>query len=291
MSAPSQIAHYRITGKLGEGGMGAVYRATDTRLNREVAIKVLPAAFAADRDRLDRFTREAQVLASLNHPNIATIYGVEEGAIVMELVEGESPAGPLSDEAALPLIEQLIDALEYAHEKGVVHRDLKPANLKINLEGRLKVLDFGLAKALSADPVIVGYPESAPTLTMHRTLEDAIMGTPAYMSPEQARGQAVDRRADIWAFGVVVHEILTGRPLFQGETASDTLAAVLRHEIDLAPVPEPIPPAAGRVPRTRRAQAATGHRRRPAFCWRINQPPSPRRAEAFRFGRRQFRRW
>src|ERR1035437_6520135 len=148
MSPQSSIGHYRIVSKIGEGGMGAVYRATDTKLNREVAIKVLPVAFARDPDRLARFTREAQVLASLNHPNIAAVYGVEERAIVMELVEGQSPAGPLSPENALPLIRQLIDALEYAHEKGVVHRDLKPANLKITQIGRLKVLDFGLAKAL-----------------------------------------------------------------------------------------------------------------------------------------------
>src|SRR5215472_12861468 len=146
MSPQSSIAHYRIVSKLGEGGMGVVYRATDTKLNRDVAIKVLPDSFAADPDRLARFTREAQVLASLNHPNIATIHGVEDRAIIMELVEGQSPAGPLPAEEALPLIHQLIDALEYAHEKGVVHRDLKPANIKITPEGRVKVLDFGLAK-------------------------------------------------------------------------------------------------------------------------------------------------
>jgi serine/threonine protein kinase len=143
MTPPSTIAHYRITSKLGEGGMGAVYRATDTKLNRDVAIKVLPDSFANDPDRLARFTREAQVLASLNHPNIAAIYGVEERAIVMELVEGNPPQGPLSAAEALPLIHQLIDALEYAHEKGIVHRDLKPANLKVTPEGRVKVLDFG----------------------------------------------------------------------------------------------------------------------------------------------------
>ncbi len=162
MSPQSSIGHYRIVSKLGEGGMGAVYRATDTRLNREVAIKVLPAAVASDPDRLARFTRESQVLASLNHPNIAAVYGVEERAIVMELVEGQPPAGPISVETALPLISQLIDALEYAHEKSVVHRDLKPANLKITPEGRLKVLDFGLAKALSPDTSSIGDPASSP---------------------------------------------------------------------------------------------------------------------------------
>src|ERR1035438_5118678 len=208
MSPQSPIGHYRIVSKLGEGGMGAVYRATDTKLNREVAIKVLPEAVANDPDRLARFTREAQVLASLNHPNIAAVYGVEERAIVMELVPGQPPAGPLSAEAALPLIRQLIDALEYAHEKGVVHRDLKPANLMITPEGRLKVLDFGLAKALSADTASTGNPASSPTLTMQGTMAGVIMGTAAYMSPEQARGQKVDKRADIWSFGVVFYDFL-----------------------------------------------------------------------------------
>ena len=197
MSPRDSIAHYRIVCKLGEGGMGAVYRATDTKLNREVAIKILPDAFANDPDRLARFTREAQVLASLNHPNIAAIYGVEERALVMELVEGSTLAGPMSVEEALPLIHQLIDALEYAHEKGIIHRDLKPANIKITPGGRLKVLDFGLAKALSNESP-VGNPASSPTLTMRATLAGVIMGTAAYMAPEQARGHDVDQRADIW---------------------------------------------------------------------------------------------
>jgi serine/threonine-protein kinase len=174
MTPQSTIGHYRITSELGEGGMGAVYRATDTRLNREVAVKVLPEAFAQDPDRLARFEREAQVLASMNHPNIAAIHGVEEGAIVMELVEGSVLSGPLDFETALPLIHQLIDALEYAHERGVVHRDLKPANIKITPEGRVKVLDFGLAKALSTDSPS-GDPASSPTLTMHATLAGVIM--------------------------------------------------------------------------------------------------------------------
>ncbi len=216
--------------------MGAVYRAIDTKLNREVAIKVLPDSFAADPDRLARFTREAQVLASLNHPNIAAIYGVEERAIVLELAEGQTLAGPLSPEEALPLINQLIDALEYAHEKGIVHRDLKPANIKVTPEGRLKVLDFGLAKALASDTPLAA-PASSPTMTMRATIAGVIMGTAAYMSPEQARGQTVDKRADIWAFGVVLHEMLTGRLLFAGDTISDTLAAVLRHDPDFATVP------------------------------------------------------
>jgi Tol biopolymer transport system component/predicted Ser/Thr protein kinase len=236
MTPQSSIGHYRITSKLGEGGMGAVYRATDTRLNREVAVKVLPEAFAQDPDRLARFQREAQVLASMNHPNIAAIYGVEEGAIVMELVEGSVLSGPLDFETALPLIHQLIDALEYAHERGVVHRDLKAANIKVTPEGRLKVLDFGLAKALSTDAPS-GNPASSPTLTMRATVAGVIMGTAAYMAPEQARGQDVDKRADIWAFGVVVYEMLTGRKVFGGATVSDTLASVLKEVPDLDLVP------------------------------------------------------
>src|SRR6476659_8084748 len=204
MSPGSSIAHYRIVSKLGEGGMGEVWLATDTRLNRSVAIKVLPDSFAADPDRMARFRREAQVLASLNHPNIATIYGVEEGALVMELVEGAPLSGPLSEEQALPIIHQLIDALEYAHEKGIIHRDLKPDNIKVTPEGRVKVLDFGLAKATS-DELPAGDPASSPTLTMRATMAGMIMGTAGYMAPEQARGQSVDKRADIWAFGVVVY--------------------------------------------------------------------------------------
>jgi serine/threonine-protein kinase len=242
MTPPGAIAHYRITSKLGEGGMGAVFRAADTKLGRDVAIKVLPDSFAADPDRLARFTREAQVLAALNHPNIAAIYGVEERALVLELVEGPTLAdriaqGPIAFDEALPLIHQLVDALEYAHEKGVVHRDLKPANIKVTPDGRLKVLDFGLAKALASEDAPAGNPANSPTLTMRATMAGAIMGTAAYMSPEQARGQTVDRRADIWAFGVVIYEMLTGRALFESPTVSDTLAAVLTREPDLAAVP------------------------------------------------------
>jgi Tol biopolymer transport system component len=236
MTPQQSIAHYRVTSKLGEGGMGAVYRAMDTKLNREVAIKVLPDTFANDPDRLARFTREAQVLASLNHPNIAAIYGVEDRALVMELVEGASPSGPMTEEQALPIIHHLIDALEYAHDKGIVHRDLKPANLKLTPDGRLKVLDFGLAKAMSGDSA---QPDQAnsPTLTLSATMAGVIIGTAAYMSPEQARGQNVDKRADIWSFGAVVYELLTGNQLFEGETLSDTLAAVLTRNPDLNAVP------------------------------------------------------
>ena len=236
MSLQATIAHYKIIAKLGEGGMGEVWRATDTKLGRDVAIKVLPAAWAQDAERMARFAREAQVLASMNHPNIAAIYGVEDRALVMELVEGHTLAGPMSLELALPIIHQLIDALEYAHEKGIVHRDLKPANIKVTPEGRVKVLDFGLAKAISGDAPGASALD-APTVTMRGTVPGMILGTMGYLSPEQARGQAVDRRADIWAFGVVVWELLTGKHLFAAATASDTLAAVLTREPDLTAVP------------------------------------------------------
>ena len=230
------IAHYRITAKLGEGGMGEVYRATDTKLNRDVAIKILPTAFADDADRMARFAREAQVLASLNHPNIASIYGVEERTLIMELVEGEMLAGPLPIETALNYAGQLIEALKAAHDKGIVHRDLKPANIKITPEGMVKVLDFGLAKAASDEAS--GDPGYSPTLSLAATRAGIILGTAGYMAPEQARGKAADTRADVWAFGVVLYEMLTGRRLFDGETISDTLAQVLTKEPDLNQVPE-----------------------------------------------------
>ena len=237
MSPQQTIAHYRITAKLGEGGMGEVWRATDTKLGRDVAIKVLPETFAQDADRMARFTREAQVLASLNHPNIAAIYGVEERALVMELAEGPTLAeriaqGAIPLDEALPIAKQIAEALEYAHERGVVHRDLKPANIKITPEGRVKVLDFGLAKAISAEPQAEACATVSPTLTMRATATGVIMGTAAYMSPEQARGHNVDKRADIWAFGVVLYEMVTGSQLFAEATISDTLASVLKEEPD-----------------------------------------------------------
>lgn len=226
------IGHYRITGRLGEGGMGEVYRATDSKLGRDVAIKVLPAAFADDPDRMARFEREAKVLASLNHPNIAAIYGIEERAIVMEMVHGETLKGPLPLDTALNYASQIGSALEAAHEKGVIHRDLKPANIMVTPDGVIKVLDFGLAAvALGPDP------NNSPTLTMSPTRAGIILGTAGYMSPEQARGRPVDKRADIWAFGVVLYEMLTGKQLFGGETVSDTLAAVLTKTPDLERVP------------------------------------------------------
>src|SRR5215469_4877145 len=246
MGPQPSIAHYRITVKLGEGGMGEVWLATDTKLGRDVAMKVLPEAFAHDADRFARFTREAQVLAALNHPNIAAIYGVEERALVMELVPGHTLAeriarGAMALDEALPIAKQIAEALEYAHERGVIHRDLKPANIKITPEGRVKVLDFGLAKAVSGEPAAAD-PISSPTLTMRSTQPGVILGTAAYMSPEQARGQCVDRRADIWAFGVILFEMLTARQLFLGRTVSDTLAHVLKGDIDLTGVPAGVRP-------------------------------------------------
>src|SRR5437588_1066481 len=238
----TRLGSYEIVSPLGAGGMGEVYRAHDHKLGRDVAVKVLAPAFAQDADRMARFAREARVLASLNHPHIAAIYGLEECALIMELVEGPTLAeriaqGPISLEEALPIARQIAEALEYAHEKGIVHRDLKPANIKLTPEGRVKVLDFGLAKALSSDAAAAQNPASSPTLTMRASEAGMIMGTAAYMAPEQARGQNVDRRADIWAFGVVVWEMLTGRRLFEGATVSDTLAAVLKTEPDLDSVP------------------------------------------------------
>jgi Tol biopolymer transport system component len=241
------IAHYRVTARVGVGGMGEVYRASDSRLGREVAIKVLPAEFAADRERMARFEREAKVLASLSHANIASIFGLEEvdrsRALVMELVEGPTLAGHIAKGAvsideALSVAKQIADALEYAHEHGIIHRDLKPANIKLTPEGVVKVLDFGLAKALSDDPTGSGSDLSkSPTLTAVSTRLGVILGTAAYMSPEQAKGKAVDRRADIWAFGAVLMEMLTGRQTFAGETVSETLASVMKDEPDWSALP------------------------------------------------------
>jgi len=263
----TRLGVYEITAKLGEGGMGEVYRAHDPKLKRDVAIKVLPAAFVQDKERLARFEREAQLLAQLNHPNIAQIYGMETSgeshALVMELVEGPTLADRLA-QGALPLDEafslakQIAEALEEAHEKGIVHRDLKPQNVKASIEGKIKVLDFGLAKAMdaSAGSASLGGGDllrsptlmNSPTLTAaHGTQLGVILGTAAYMAPEQARGTAVDKRADIWAFGVVLYEMLVGHPLFAADTVSDTLAGVLKTEIDFAKLPATTPAAVRRL--------------------------------------------
>src|SRR5215813_10661940 len=235
------IGAYEILGLLGKGGMGEVYRARDSKLNREVAIKVLPPALANDADYLARFQREAQVLAALNHPNIAAIYGLEGNAIVMELVEGETLRTPLPVAEALAIARQIAEALEAAHDKGIIHRDLKPGNIKVTPEGVVKVLDFGLAKSAEKAPTSIT-PDS-PTLTMRATESGLILGTAGYMSPEQAAGKPVDRRADIWSFGVILWEMLAGKRLFDGETISHTLADVLRAEIDLKKLPAETPPS------------------------------------------------
>jgi eukaryotic-like serine/threonine-protein kinase len=236
----TQIGPYEITAQIGAGGMGEVYRAIDSHLKRSVAVKVLPAAVAGDADRLARFQREAEVLAALNHPNIAAIYGLEKTAdltaLVMELVDGEDlsahiarGAMPLAD--ALPIAKQIAEALEAAHEQGVIHRDLKPANIKVRDDGTVKVLDFGLAKAMDPAAASSADAMNSPTLTARATQMGMILGTAAYMAPEQARGRVVDRRADIWAFGVVLYEMLTGQRAFEGEDISITLASVLKEQV------------------------------------------------------------
>ena len=237
LSPGDRLGPYEILAPLGAGGMGEVYRARDTRLKRDVALKVLPASFASDPERMARFQREAEVLASLNHPNIAQIYGVEERALVMELVEGESPKGPMPFDEAWKIASQIAVGLEYAHEKGIVHRDLKPANVKVTPEGAVKLLDFGLAKAFTGQTSAPGNPEDSPTLTIRATQIGMILGTAAYMAPEQAKGKTVDKRADIWAFGAMLYELLTGDRLFHGEDVADTLAQVLTKEIDLSRAP------------------------------------------------------
>jgi len=261
LAAGSRLGPYEIVSPIGAGGMGEVFRATDTKLRRDVAIKVLPAAFTEDKERLARFEREAQLLAQLHHPNIASIFGLEESdgtrALVMELVEGPTLAerlesGPLPFNESLSVSLQIAHALEEAHEKGIVHRDLKPQNIKASVEGKVKVLDFGLAKAMDPAGAASGSPSAShlaqsPTLTLGATVQGMILGTAAYMSPEQAKGFPVDKRADIWAFGVVLYEMLVGGTLFAGDSVGDTLAAVIRAEIDLDKLPPETPPAIRRL--------------------------------------------
>jgi len=252
----TKLGPYEIISPLGVGGMGEVYRATDKKLNRDVAIKVIPQEFVRDEQRLTRFEREAQLLAALNHTNIASIYGLEESsgglALVMELVEGpileeRIKEGAIPVDEALPIAKQIAEALEYAHERGIVHRDLKPANIKLTHDGKVKVLDFGLAKALQDDAAAAQNISNSPTLTVGATKAGFILGTPAYMSPEQAKGKSVDRRADIWSFGVVFFEMLTGKQAFSGETVSDVLAKVIEREPDWTLLPASVPTSINRL--------------------------------------------
>jgi serine/threonine protein kinase len=246
----TKLGSYEVTGAIGAGGMGEVYQAHDTKLGRDVAIKVLPEAFAHDPERLSRFQREAKMLAALNHSNIATIHGLEQSSgtsyLVMELVPGETLAEQIERDGAVPIEEalaiakQIAEALEAAHEKGIIHRDLKPANVKLTPEGKVKVLDFGLAKAFAGDGATED-PSNSPTLSRAATMKGVILGTAAYMSPEQARGKAVDKRTDIWAFGAVLYELLTGKPAFRGEDVTDILAAVVRAEPDWQALPAATP--------------------------------------------------
>jgi len=243
------ISHYKVLEKIGQGGMGEVYRAEDTNLSREVAIKVLPEQFTQDPQRLARFEREAKLLASLNHPNIAAIHSFEHSDdvhfLVLELVPGETLAervakGPLPVEEALEVCRQIAEGVEAAHERGVIHRDLKPANVKVTPEGKVKILDFGLAKAFEDEASVTDISQS-PTLTEEMTRAGVILGTAAYMSPEQARGKPVDKRADIFAFGAVLYELLTGKRTFEGETITETIAAVLKSEPDWDALPGDTP--------------------------------------------------
>ena len=250
LGAGVELGSYRILGPLGAGGMGEVYRARDSKLGRDVALKVLPDDFVQDRDRLARFRREAQMLGALNHPNIAAIYGLEESgnrfALVLEYVDGETLAerinrGKLPIEEVLQIALQIAQALEAAHEKTIIHRDLKPANIKITSQGTLKVLDFGLAKAMQEELAADSNLSQSPTIGVAASGAGMILGTAAYMAPEQARGRLVDQRADIWAFGAVMFEMLSSGLAFQGETVTDTLAKILEREPDWKQLPPNTP--------------------------------------------------
>ena len=251
----TRLGPYAIIAEIGVGGMGEVYRATDTNLGRDVAIKVLPESVAQDHERLARFDREARTLAALNHPNIAQIHGLEKSAgtiaLVMELVEGPTLAdriaqGAIPVDEALPIAKQIAEALEAAHEQGIIHRDLKPANIKVRADSTVKVLDFGLAKAMEPTGAMSPGMSQAPTITTPAmTQAGMILGTAAYMSPEQAKGKTVDKRSNVWAFGAVLYEMLAGRRAFDAEDVSETLAAVLRAEVDWARLPKDVPPVLG----------------------------------------------
>ena len=257
LTAGTTLGPYSVTAKIGEGGMGEVWQARDTKLDRDVALKVLPEAFTSDPDRLARFEREAKVLASLNHPNIGSIYGLEEAegvrALVLELIEGPTLAdrikqGPIPLDEALPIAKQIAEALEAAHEQGVIHRDLKPANVKVKDDGTVKVLDFGLAKAFqpnAGDPNMSISPTIS--LTAAATQLGMVIGTAGYMSPEQAKGKPVDKRADVWAFGAVLFEMLTGKKPFVGDDVSDTLALVLKFEPGWDSLPDEVPAGVRRL--------------------------------------------
>ena len=256
IAAGTRVGPFEVLAPLGAGGMGEVYRARDTRLGREVAIKVLPSDFSRDPERLARFDREARLLASLNHPNIAAIYGVEQAGdmpvLVLELVQGDTlaerlAAGAMPLDEATEVARQIADALEAAHGAGIIHRDLKPANIKVTPDGRVKVLDFGLAKALAQDPSAAADASHSPTITSGGTGHGVILGTAAYMSPEQARGKLVDRRTDVWAFGAVLYEMLSGRKAFGGESLSDSLAAILKSDPEWAALPEDTPTGVRRL--------------------------------------------
>ena len=260
LASGTRLGPYEITAQIGAGGMGEVYRATDRNLGRQVAIKVLPDAIAQDPERVARFEREARTLATLNHPNIAIVHGFEKSdglrALVMELVEGPTLAdriaqGPIPLDEALPIAKQIAEALEAAHEHGIIHRDLKPANIKLRPDGTVKVLDFGLAKALAPEPGSAAAVDlsQSPTITSPAMMSGVgmILGTAAYMAPEQAKGRAADKRSDVWAFGAVLYEMLSGVRAFQGDDVSDTLAAVLRSEPTWAALPASTPPLIRRL--------------------------------------------
>jgi serine/threonine protein kinase len=250
------LSHYRLVEEIGKGGMGVVWKADDTKLGRQVAVKILPAEFSQDSQRLARFDREAKLLAALNHPNIASIYGLEhtDGVhfLVLELIPGQSLAealkdGPLPVEEALDVCRQVAEGLEAAHEAGVIHRDLKPGNVRVTPDGKAKVLDFGLAKGLEGVAVGSGSGGSASDLSQSPTIAagtqaGVILGTAPYMSPEQARGKTLDKRTDIWSFGCLLYECLTGRMAFTGETVPDIFSAILQNDPDWAAMPERMPP-------------------------------------------------